>query len=144
MSSKRLRPAELVELVASIFAQIDNPRSLVACAQVNKLWADEATRYISERTPPPSALVALVDKDRLQIYTNKIRSLILHTGDRQHYALLSSVQFPRSTKLLMDDSDFNDERHLRHYLQPSLRHLSMGGGHVSMLFSMTSMSTAQT
>ena len=63
------RALNLPDILRITFAFL-NSKSLFACAQVNSIWADEATDILW-RTPPVSALVSLVPSGRAQMYANK-------------------------------------------------------------------------
>lgn len=115
MSTARDQVLGLPELVAAILDQICDAPSRFACAQVNKLFAEVATSLLWAYTPPISALAALRN-DRLQYYAEKIISIgfpIEDDGCKSR--LLSSINFPRLTRLrhiAMAAREDNDENSL--------------------------------
>ena len=70
MASTRAHPLNLPDILRIAFAYLES-NSLFECAQVNSVWADEATDILWQ-TPPASALVSLEPSSRAQVYANKI------------------------------------------------------------------------
>lgn len=120
MASNFLRPLDLPEILKMTFIFLDG-KSLVACAQVNSLWENEATDLLWTN-PPVFALANLLSSDRAQVYAAKIfrfRSLpYKNSTDSQFHRAYSHLSFPRLAKLSLT---LEDAAWLPQYLQPSLR-----------------------
>ena len=126
MASNLSKPLELLETLRIIFAFLD-PKALVACAQVNSLWADEATDILWHH-PPPHALLSLISSGRAQVYANKIASLDISSRDPDDIEFLHAFQhllFPRLREMFALPTDLVNKQQLLPYLQPALQRFSM-------------------
>ncbi|CAD6588127.1 MAG: hypothetical protein ASARMPRED_003401 [Alectoria sarmentosa] len=96
MASIASQSLNLPEILSITFVFLDN-KSLVACAQVNNLWADEATNFLWQEPSMP-ALARLVPSGRAQIYANKITRLGPHyweSFDYESHQACQHLLFPR-------------------------------------------------
>ncbi len=126
MASNLPQPLELLETLRIIFAFLD-PKALVACAQVNSLWADEATDILWHH-PPPHALLPLITSGRAQVYANKIASLDISSREPDGIDFLHAFQhllFPRLRAMFALPTDLVSEQRLLPYLQPTLKRFSI-------------------
>ena len=133
MASKN-HPLLLAEIVAIIFnhlQDVDGTPSLVACAQVSRLWAREAIRRIWYQDSYGGHQVdslLTVSNCRRQSYANHMRSIDDFSFiDLKHYhnILLSPLKFPRleSASFLIPRNC--DERVRLQDLVPSLRRFQL-------------------
>ena len=133
MASKT-HPLLIAEIVAIIFnhlQNVDGTSSLVACAQVNSLWAEEAVRHIWHQDDCRGRQVnslRTMPNCRRQIYANHMRSINDDSFidlEHRHNILLAPLQFPRleSASFLIPRN--SDERFRLQYLVPSLRTLHL-------------------
>ncbi|KAL9067459.1 MAG: hypothetical protein Q9161_006891 [Pseudevernia consocians] len=124
MASKHLRPLDLPEILKMTFVFLDG-KSLFACAQVNSLWANEATDLLWTNSPN-FALANLLSSGRAQVYadkTSRLESLpCIKSKDSRFLQAYSHLSFPRLTKLSLA---LEDVEWLPQYLQPSLRVFKM-------------------
>ena len=100
-------------------------RTLFACAQVNNLWADEATDILWKElsSPATSALVSLIPSGRAQIYANKVTELAFdNIGPPE---VFDKLLFPRLRIIKSIDCDLICMQRLLAYAQPSLRSFTM-------------------
>ena len=100
MASITPQPLNLPEILRITFVFLDN-KSLVACAQVNSLWADEATDVLWQE-PPISALARLVPSGRAQTYANKITRLYRldwRFGHNEYRQVYQRLLYPRLIKM---------------------------------------------
>ena len=114
--------AEIVAIVFNHLQNVDETSSLVACAQVNSLWAEEAIRCIWHQDDCSGRQVNSLLKMpncRRQIYANHMRSI------NGHSILLVPLKFPRleSASFLMPRD--REQRFCLQYLVPSLRTLNL-------------------
>lgn len=112
----------------------DGRDTLFQCAQVNSLWADEATNllwgstssWFEEYLP---RLASIPGQHRMQLYANKVRVInsINHYREKsdvtEYYTRLSSLKFPRLVGASVSVTDETDEQRCVQYLQPTLRRL---------------------
>lgn len=63
------------EIILIILNAIDDAKTLASCAQVSRMWAEEATTCLWKFDPPIDALLAIDSQERLQYSANKIVSL---------------------------------------------------------------------
>lgn len=91
------------EIVANIVNVIDDTKTLASCAQVNRLWAEEAIPCHWRADPPISALLALALDlpDRLQYYANMIVSLGTYIWALQQLAAVYELLSRTSDLLLL-------------------------------------------
>ena len=133
MASKN-HPLLIAEIVAIIFKHlqnVDGTSPLVACAQVSRLWAEEAIRriwYQGNCMGHEVDSLLTVPNCRRQSYANHMRYVDdLWFKDIEHYhnILLAPLKFPRleSANFLMPRNC--DERFRLQYLVPSLRRLRL-------------------
>ena len=133
MASKN-HPLLIAEIVAIIFnhlQNVDETSSLVACAQVSRLWAEEAIRriwYQGNFWGHEVDSLLTVPNCRRQSYANHMRSIDdICFEDLEHYhnILLAPLKFPRleSASFLIPRN--RDERFRLQYLVPSLRMLQL-------------------
>ena len=125
-------PLALTEIVAMVFDHLQNlngTSSLLACAQVNHLWADEAIRRIwSQGDSYGHEVESLlkVPNYRRQRYANHMRSINHLWPDYQelnHSILLAPLKFPRLRSATFEIPNPRDEIIRLQYLVPSLRKL---------------------
>ena len=118
-------------MMADILAFVTEPHTLFACAQVNKLWAEESTRILWRCRPPISALENLDNATRIQHYADKIRYLAFRDGhDMQMLPMFSWTRFPGlvSIQVGWGANVRSREEHLMPFLQPSLKLFTANGG----------------
>ncbi len=133
MMSACTQALALPELVAIILSHVSERRSLFACIQVNRLWADEAVTFLWSQYPPLRALKALEDFDssRLDYYASKICALEFDKEYGEYLELFSTSTFGRLISLNVDNSKYRREKELRHFLRhlpPRLRRLKIKKG----------------
>jgi hypothetical protein len=81
------------------------------------------------------ALLALVqDPQQLQLQADKIQHLEFAGEDSMHHGLFQHVGFPMLERIVLGDSDQNDEKLLKPYLQPTLKAFIFHGGPISDAF----------
>ena len=118
---------EILRIVLNFFEPFTSParRTLFACAQVNSLWADEATNILWEElsSPATSALVSLIPSGRAQIYANKVTTLRFY--DIGPPEAFKKLLFPRLRIIESRDCDLICMQRLLAYPQPSLRRFTM-------------------
>jgi len=115
MMSACTQALALPELVAIILSHVSERRSLFACIQVNRLWADEAVTFLWSQYPPLRALKALEDFDssRLDYYASKICALEFDKEYGEYLELFSTSTFGRLISLNVDNSKYRREKELR-------------------------------
>lgn len=136
MASKN-HPLLIPEIVAIIFnhlQNVDGISSLVACAQVSRLWAGEAIRRIwykgNGRGYEIDSLLKMPN-GRRQIYANHMRSIDdswFKDLEIYHNILLAPLKFPRLESASFLISRNRDERFRLQYLVLSLRRLELHEG----------------
>ena len=125
----------LPELLATILERLD-AKALFAALQVNKLWADEATRIRWRVDPPTSALAHLHDVERFRYYATKVSSLswrfhvpwnnrCQEEGDQHPDPKLGTGHFLRLTQLSVHICVDEHEKVFMQYLQPRLGTLDL-------------------
>lgn len=122
MASALPHPLNLPEILGIIFPFLDS-NSLVACAQVSSLWADQATQTLWQE-PPTSALESLIPFGRAQLYANKITRLRLGPSGIKPYQACRHLLFPR-LKEISCAIDTTCTQSLLRCLQPSLKRCEM-------------------
>ena len=127
MSSACSQALGLPEIVAAIMEQLPCKSSLFAALQVNRLWADEATRVLWRADPPIQGLMQIGSVERRQYYANKISSLDMFLDSERDWSQLVNTRFPRLIEI--DAQIFNErnQQHLYHFLQPTLRSFGLYG-----------------
>ena len=131
MASEPHRLLGLPEMVASILEHVIQRRTLFACTQVNKLWAEESTTVLWRHYPPVNALAKLDNASRIQYYAYKIRDLVFRDGhDMQMLPMLSMTRFPGlvSIQVGWGGNVRSREEDLLTFLQPSLKYFIANGG----------------
>ncbi|CAD6590454.1 MAG: hypothetical protein ASARMPREDX12_004374 [Alectoria sarmentosa] len=126
MASIASQSLNLPEILSITFVFLDN-KSLVACAQVNNLWADEATNFLWQEPSMP-ALARLVPSGRAQIYANKITRLGPHyweSFDYESHQACQHLLFPRLIETRWFVNDVINIQLLLQYLQPPLKTFEM-------------------
>ena len=127
-------PLMITEIVAMVFEHlqhIDGTSSLFACAQVNRLWAEEAIPLIWSQGScwgHEVKYLLKVPNYRRQSYANHMRSIDdLWFKDRKYYhsVLLAPLKFPRLRSASFFIPNHQDERFRLQYLVPSLRKLEI-------------------
>ena len=133
MSSACSQAVELPEIVAAIMEQLPDTRDLFAALQVSRLWAEEATTVLWQDYPSISALIQIVDAERLQYYANKISYWKISRGEDgpELHRKLQLLTFPRLRHISVYLSYFMDGKNLLGYLQPSLLTLQFLGFWIS-------------
>ena len=123
MSAACSRALGLPEIVAAILEQLHHNKSLFAALQVNRLWADEASRVLWRWNPPIQGLVQIDNVERRQYYANKISSLeIDHLCAGRPFSQILNTRFPHLTRFSTSHNpEIDYERCLDHFLQPSLK-----------------------
>ena len=125
---------QIHEIVKSLMEALqDDKRSLVVCAQVCKLWADEATAIIWEesvRYPIFRKILALkqVDSSRLKWYARKIRVLDLSPCINRlalAHESFRDTEFPRLAILSIPFGFGNSNTAITQYFQSRLRRVSL-------------------
>ena len=124
----------LPEIIAAIFGQIANPRTLFACLQVNNFWADEATNVLWSRDPSIQRLANLPVESRRQSYAAKIRTLDFQYEDACYHPSFTAYSFPRLESLCIRAENLLHEEFALQYLQPRLQELELYGAHASDQF----------
>ena len=123
MSAACSRALGLPEIVAAILEQLHHNKSLFAALQVNRLWADEASRVLWRWNPSIAGLVQISNVKRRQYYANKISSLEI--GDLfagRPFRQLFNTRFPHLTRFSTSHNlEIDYERCLDRFLQPSLQ-----------------------
>ena len=138
--ASRSHPLLIAEIVAIIFnhlQNVDGTSPLVACAQVSRLWAEEAIRriwYQDNCSEHEVDSLLTVPNHRRQSYANHMRSIDDDSWidlEHKHIVLLAPLKFPRleSASFLIPRN--RDEIFRLQYLVPSLRRLKLYG-HVYM------------
>ena len=127
-------PLMITEIVAIVFDHlqyIDGTSSLFVCAQVNRLWAEEAIPLIWSQGHwlghEVSSLLK-VPNYRRQSYANHMRSFNdLWLNDRKFYhsVLLAPLKFPRLKSASFFIPRHRDEKFRLQYLVPSLQKLEI-------------------
>ena len=112
----------LPEIVATIMEQLHHKQSLFAALQVNRLWADEATRILWRVHPPIQGLIQIGNVERRQYYASKISSLKIYDENKLDHLL--NTRFPRLTQLSTFFSRKGDEQFLNLFLQRALQSFS--------------------
>lgn len=135
MSSSR-QVLGLPEILALILSHLAEQQALLACVQVNSLWAEEATTLLWRHEPPISAFRSLEGSDRVGYYAQKVESLNFSDDDCQCHSLFVGAQFGRLASINIDYSDDNREELLFQYLQPRLRRFHFYGGRITNGFLM--------
>ena len=128
------------EIVAIVLNHLDQEkaglRTLVQCAQVNSLWANEATtslwgKRLSSSKDRFQALAGMADPARKQFYANKILQFDgidpNWSGNeiRKFLFRFSSLDFSRLTDVTLWIIDPSDEQFCTSFLQPTIRRLRM-------------------
>ena len=133
MASKN-HPLMITEIVAIVFdhlQDVDKTSSLSACAQVNRMWAEEAIpRIWSQGNCWGHEVESLlrVPNYRRQSYANHMRSINdLWFKDRKNYhsILLAPLKFPQLRSASFFIPNHRDEIFRLQYLVPSLRKLEI-------------------
>ena len=133
MSSACSQAVELPEIVAAIMEQLPDNRTLFAALQVSKLWAEEATTVLWKDYPSISALIQILDAERLQYYANKVSywNIVRDEDGPELHRKLQLLRFPRLRQINVRSSNFLDGKNLLGYLQPNLRWLQFCGFWIS-------------
>ena len=121
------RALNLPDILRITFAFLSS-KSLFACAQVNSIWAEEATDILW-RTPPVSALVSLAPSGRAQMYADKIIKFITNYHGPDDIGALQAfpqISLPRLRVVSCLRADLACTQWLLQHLQPSLRKFSLG------------------
>lgn len=136
MSLKR-NPLELAELVALVMEHIAESRDisqLVRCAQVNKLWAKEATLFRWESTSS-TQLFKHVSPARRPYYSRKVREITV-SGSADLQLLDDSgsdanLLWPRLKVLIARERAGSGDDQLLQFLSPHLQELDLYDGWAS-------------
>ncbi|KAL2010205.1 hypothetical protein VTN00DRAFT_6012 [Thermoascus crustaceus] len=144
-------PLELPEIVGHVLQYLDG-KSLVAAAQVNRLWAEEATTWIwrgsyrslESFSLPLRTLATESPKERRDWYSKKIRHLDIERADDDDNTFILPIiellkrkrfYFPNVKSLIIDVGSENmNEMDMAHFLQPNLVCLELYGGYYSQFF----------
>ena len=130
-NSHPLMIAEIVAIVCDHLQDIDGTSSLLVCAQVNRLWAEEVIpRIWSEGNCWGHEVKSLLRMPnyRRQSYANHMRSIDdIWFKDLKYYhsILLAPLKFPRLRSASLFIPSHRDEIFRLQYLVPSLRKLKL-------------------
>ena len=134
MASKNhpLRIAEIVAIIFNHLQHVNGTSSLVACAQVSRLWAEEAIRriwYQGNLWGYEVDSLLTMPNCRRQSYANHMRSIddfcFKEHLEHYHNILLAPLKFPRLESASFFIPRNCDERFRWQYLVPSLRRLQL-------------------
>ncbi|KAK2793727.1 hypothetical protein FQN52_000679 [Onygenales sp. PD_12] len=135
------------EIVSEILRHAD-PNALFAAAQVNHLWAEEATNWIWQSSYRESQnigerlavmkMLARLSQRRRDWYTRKIRYLSLAESNRtKHrqppgglFTMMKRInfKFPGLKSAILNPSSFTGDENLVQFLQPNLTSLEIHRG----------------
>ncbi len=143
----------LFEIVENILSLVDSPKTLYACARVNKMWSDDSLKRMWKgsvrdekwRTPSMAVLrrMASVSLERLRWYLNAVRHLAIKNDDSVYIAssisnhLFYDTIFKSATpfSVAVDIGlPLMTEAFMTQLLQPKLRRLELCRGHFSDRF----------
>ncbi|KAJ5183799.1 hypothetical protein N7492_001415 [Penicillium capsulatum] len=143
-------PLEIPEIVANVLRFAEN-HTLFAAAQVNSLWADEATNWLwrgqyrkcidSFSRPLQKLSRCCQDRERLDWYTKKIRILDLYNDDEDEPSSITTLvhnkhfTFPNLKSVVIDlGSENMPESVMAQFLCPTLLSLEVYGGYYTSWF----------
>ena len=121
----------LPEILAAILSQVADPRTLFACVQVSKLWADEASNVLWDQ-PPILELARVNPTSRRQWYAAKVRRLdCQQTEGRKDLSFTATTLFPRLSAVCVEAAHLLDEQVSLQFLQSRLQKLEIYGDPIS-------------
>ncbi len=140
----------LLEILKNILRQVDSPKTLYACARVNKMWSEDALKRMwkgsdqDEKWYTPSTdilrRIASASPERLRWYLNAVRYLCLEKDDSFYISssisdhLFYDILFASATPFSVSTTMDSPEAFMTQLLQPKLRRLEVYEGHCSDSF----------
>lgn len=130
-------PLMLPEIVRIVLQYLDNSADrsqLVQCAQVNKLWADEAIRLLWAivQADAPLTRFAELSVARQRYYANKVRVIYLSEPDRlqllENIKLDRELQWPLLSGFAAFDQSYSNDDQVLRFLGEKLQIFCLRGG----------------